>query len=128
MNPVGNFEHTVEHNAIHRMEEPCTLCDRRNNMGQLQLSDSSRSVHKRCFEIVEEAERELMATIQQLFPSKDDFGKRRVAHVAAISAVRRACESSIKTYAEQYGQEALKRLFNTEGIAAVKRYHAASKL
>jgi hypothetical protein len=127
VNPVGDRGRVIEITGTHEPEEACEVCERRNT-GKWWVGASRKSVHEQCTETVEFADRDLRILINKLFPSKDDFGRRNSALVLAVRHVRIACATSLKDYAEQYGLNALKHLFDTVGAAAVGRYHTQSKL
>ena len=106
--------------------EGCGVCEK-EGAEVFWFSPYSRCAHARCFKIIEPATSTLYLTIDDLFNGAK-HGEHNDAHIKAIKAVRSACGSdTIMSYLEKNGLDALKNLFNTVGVKAVKQYAYASK-
>jgi hypothetical protein len=104
-------------------QEGCGIC-RQPGAEVFWFSPYSRCAHKNCFDLVANAEKDLMSHIQKNVKKKDGYGEQNNAHIKAVAAVQQKIkqegESSIKGYLEKYGETSLKTIFDTDGLNAIK--------
>jgi hypothetical protein len=87
-------------------------------------SPTSPYVHAKCANEIKNCEKKLIKTINHFFTQDQD---RKLAHINAVRAVVNEIERltgtrfvSLRDYFLSPGEEALKRLFDTVGVDAVK--------
>jgi len=99
--------------------EGCGVCEK-PGADFFWFNPVSRCAHSVCFEEIKAIEADLIATIDSVFQEKRD---RNMAHIAAISAVRKQLGGvSIKTFLDTNGAAKLKSIFDSVGVAAAKTY------
>jgi hypothetical protein len=87
------------------------------------FNHKSRCAHGACFELIKDLECDIWAEIEKAF---GDNGDRNFAHVEVARAVRNACGCTLLEYRKKNGAEALKHLFDTVGLEALRKYSDGS--
>lgn len=107
-------------------QEKCGICKQSSSTDMFWFTSTSRTVHQKCFDLIQPSEAQLWNYIEIIFPDRSNNKHFNYAHVTAIQDIEIEIEnagfSSIKAYMDAKGTLALKTLFDTTGAKAVARY------
>jgi hypothetical protein len=105
--------------------EVCGICHKENG-DYFWVNPKSRTAHSACVTLIKEAEEPLKAIISTHFPSKTNHLHANLSHCFAIEKIsQKIGDETLSTYITKNGKDALKELFSTVGMQAVRDYYYA---
>lgn len=102
--------------------EDCGICEKTGGT-HVYFSHFSRYAHPSCIDAIRAAEEPIMEVARRYFESEKDHAKMNLCHADVITAVKNKIKPlAIKDFVDASGIEALKKIFECEGVTALQEF------